>query len=519
MARAGNLNPVVSAMDNSVILKISNLSKSFGPVRALRGVDLELRRGEIHAIAGENGAGKSTLMKIIDGILRPDGGEIILDGKAVTIASPTEAQKLGIGFVHQEIALCPDVSVAENIFMGVTNTSKALFMNYADLKKRAAAILKQLGNIDSSALVSTLSISQQQLVEIAKALTLECRILIFDEPTAALTEREAKLLFEIIHRLAGQGIAVIYISHRMAEIFDNCDRVTVLRDGQYIKTMEIADTSAEQVVAAMVGRVIDKLYPEKQRDEEKSGEIILDVANLSEASRFQDISFQLKKGEILGLGGLIGAGRSEIVKGICRLEGDATGAVALHGQPLSLAHYGDSIKAGIVYLSEDRKGDGLFLDMSIASNISALAVKQVAPRMGLIDNAIEKRQAEELGRKLSLKCGHVGQPVSALSGGNQQKVAIAKMLSVAPKVIFLDEPTRGVDVGAKAEIHRILRELARSGVGVVVISSELPELIGVCDRVLVVREGRITGEVAGDDMTEENIMYLASIADERPRAA
>jgi ribose transport system ATP-binding protein len=519
MARACPSNAVVNAMDHPVILKISNLSKSFGPVRALQGVDLELRRGEIHAIAGENGAGKSTLMKVIDGILRPDSGDIVIDGKPVTIASPTEAQKLGIGFVHQEIALCPDVSVAENIFMGVTNTSKALLMNYADLRKRASAILRQLGDIDASALVRTLSISQQQLVEIAKALTLDCRILIFDEPTAALTEREAKILFEIIHRLASRGIAIIYISHRMAEIFDNCDRVTVLRDGRYITTHDIRDTTPEQVVAAMVGRVIDKLYPEKQRADEKSEEVILDVSNLCEARRFRDVSFQLKKGEILGLGGLIGAGRSEIVKGICRLEGEVTGTVALHGKPLSLAHYGDSIDAGMVYLSEDRKGDGLFLDMSIASNISALAVERVASGAGLINAGRETRQAQELGRRLALKCGHVNDAVSTLSGGNQQKVAIAKMLSVAPKVIFLDEPTRGVDVGAKAEIHRIVRDLARSGVGVIIISSELPELIGVCDRVLVVREGRITGEVAGDDMTEENIMYLASIADERPCAA
>ncbi len=506
-------------MEHSVILSISNLSKSFGSVRALRGVNLELRRGEIHAIAGENGAGKSTLMKIIDGILRPDSGEIFIDGKPAHIASPTEAQQLGIGFVHQEIALCPDVSVAENIFMGVTNTSRALLMDYRDLRQRAAVILNQLGDIDPSALVGTLSISQQQLVEIAKALTLDCRILIFDEPTAALTEREATLLFEIIHRLANQGIAVIYISHRMAEIFAHCDRVTVLRDGQYITTQDIRSTSPEQVVAAMVGRVIDKLYPEKQTQDEKSDEIILDVAHLSETGRFHDITFQLRKGEILGFGGLIGAGRSEIVKGICALEGQVTGTVRLHGQQLAPSHYRDSIDAGIVYLSEDRKGDGLFLDMSIASNISALSVEQVASPLGLIDDRREMQQARELGRLLALKCASVADSVSTLSGGNQQKVAIAKMLSVDPKVIFLDEPTRGVDVGAKAEIHRILRDLARSGVGIVVISSELPELIGFCDRVLVVREGRIAGEVAGEDMTEEKIMYLASIAAERQCAA
>ncbi|MEW9838209.1 sugar ABC transporter ATP-binding protein [Mesorhizobium marinum] len=501
--------------ENDLILKITSLTKSFGPVQALRGVNFELRRGEIHALAGENGAGKSTLMNIVDGIHRPDSGEILLDGKPVEITSPAMAQKLGIGFVHQEIALCPDVTVAENIFMSVTNTSRSLLMDYVNLQRRAGEILRQLGDIDPSVLVRTLSISQQQLVEIAKALTLDCRVLILDEPTAALTEREAQILFEIMRKLAGRGISIIYISHRMVEIFENCDRVTVLRDGQYITTMNVAETTPGEVVGAMVGRVIDNLYPPKQREDERSDEIVLDVRDLTERTRFRDVSFQLRSGEILGLAGLIGAGRSEIVKGICRLEGDVTGDIMLRGRKLHLDHYANSIGEGIVYLSEDRKGDGLFLDMSIATNVSALLLEQVASIVGVIDERKEAEQAERLGGRLNLKCAHVGQPVSALSGGNQQKVAIAKMLSVNPEVIFLDEPTRGVDVGAKAEIHRILRDLARGGVGVVVISSELPELIGVCDRVLVVREGRIAGEVSGDEMTEDRIMYLASIGEER----
>ncbi|WP_332700726.1 sugar ABC transporter ATP-binding protein [Devosia sp.] len=501
------------------ILKITGLVKSFGPIRALRGVNFELRRGEIHALAGENGAGKSTLMNVIDGILAPDSGEIQLDGQVVTIKSPSMAQKLGIGFVHQEIALCPDVTVAENIFMATTNSSRAPLMNYSALQAKAAEILRRLGDIDPAAMVRTLSISQQQLVEIAKALTLDCRVLILDEPTAALTEREAKVLFEIMHKLAVQGISIIYITHRMAEIFDNCDRVTVFRDGQYITTMNVAETSPGAVVSAMVGRVIDDLYPPKQRPEDRSDDIILDVRGLTEARRFRDISFAVRKGEIVGLAGLIGAGRSEIVKGICRLEGEVTGEVSLMGRPLALRHYGDSIAEGLVYLSEDRKGDGLFLDMSIASNVSALRLRQVASAAGIIDDGREAAQAQRLGARLSLKYGDIGQPVSALSGGNQQKVAIAKMLSVDPKVIFLDEPTRGVDVGAKAEIHRIIRELATRGVGVVVISSELPELIGVCDRVLVVREGRIAGEVSGDDMTEDRIIYLASVGNEQQQVA
>ena len=503
-------------MDPDPILRISKLSKSFGAVQALRDVDFELRRGEIHAIAGENGAGKSTLMKIIDGILPPDSGEIFFEGKPVRVDSPAEAQRLGIGFVHQEIALCPDISIAENMFMAATNTSRKWLMDYRDLERRAAEILGRLGDFDPSEPVRSLSISQQQLVEIAKALTLGCRVLILDEPTAALTEREAQILFSIMHKLAGEGISIIYISHRMAEIFDHCDRVTVLRDGQYIATRAIVDTSPGAVVDAMVGRVIDTLYPPKQAAGERSDTVLLSVRNLSERARFRDISFDLRRGEILGFGGLIGAGRSEIAKGICGIEGDVRGTVELEGRPLSLWHYRDSIEAGMVYLSEDRKGDGLFLDMSIAANVSALAVENVASPLGLIDERRERAQAERLGARLGLKSGGVAEKVSTLSGGNQQKVAIAKMLSVEPKVIFLDEPTRGVDVGAKAEIHRILRDLARSGVGIVVISSELPELIGVCDRVLVVREGRIVGEVEGEGMTEEAIMHLASLSEDRP---
>ncbi|WP_340118236.1 sugar ABC transporter ATP-binding protein [Pelagibius sp. 7325] len=502
-------------MADDPILQISNLSKAFGPVQALRGVSFELRRGEIHAIAGENGAGKSTLMNVVDGILRPDSGEIRFDGAPVDIVSPAMAQRLGIGFVHQEIALCPDVTVAENIFMATTNTNPHLLMNYRDLEQRATAVLGQLGDIDPTSLARDLSISQQQLVEIAKALTLDCRVLILDEPTAALTEKEAQVLFGIMRRLAAQGISIIYISHRMVEIFDNCDRVTVFRDGQYITTRNVAETTPREIVNAMVGRVIENLYPEKQSAAERSDEVILAVENLCERRRFSNITFDVRKGEILGFAGLIGAGRSEIAKGICALEGDVTGEVRLKGRRLARRNYKDSIAEGIVYLSEDRKGDGLFLEMSIAANVSALALRQVATRLGIIDDRREGDQAIRLGERLNLKCGHIGQPASALSGGNQQKVAIAKMLSVKPQVIFLDEPTRGVDVGAKAEIHRILRELARSGVGIVVISSELPELIGVCDRVLVVREGQISGEVSGDAMTEENIMHLASVLEKQ----
>ena len=494
-----------------VILNMTNIHKAFGPVRALRSAAFELRRGEIHALAGENGAGKSTLMHIIDGILQPDGGEILLDGKSVKISSPNAANRLGIGFVHQEIALCPEISVAENMFMSETGQSKSWFMNYRDLGKRAATILKEIGDIDPTSRAGDLSISQQQIVEIAKALTLDCRILILDEPTAALTETEAQTLFRIMHRLAERGIAIIYISHRMAEIFEHCDRITVMRDGCHIRTENISEISPEEVVNSMVGRVLDKLYPPKLAEEEKSNDVILSVRGLNEGKRVFDVDFDLRRGEILGLAGLIGAGRSEIVRAVCRLEGKPKGEVTLRGRPLRLKDYRDSIREGLVYLSEDRKGDGLFLNMSIAANVSALDVGRISNGMGFIERRKEMKRADELGRRLKLRANSVGDAVSTLSGGNQQKVALAKMLSVEPQVVFLDEPTRGVDVGAKAEIHRQIRELAREGVGVIVISSELPELIGVSDRVLVVREGRIAGEVEGEDMTEEKIMQLASI--------
>ncbi len=497
-------------MTDDVILKICDVSKSFGAIRALRNVDFELRRGEIHAIAGENGAGKSTLMNIVDGILQPDSGTIVFDGKPVKITSPTMAQALGIGFVHQEIALCPDVTVAENIFMATTNVSTSLLMDYRGLHRRAKAVFAELSDIDPAMLVRDLSISHQQLVEIAKALTLDCRILILDEPTAALTEREAQVLFRIMRSLADQGISIIYISHRMVEIFDNCDRVSVFRDGQYITTENVVDITPSDVVNNMVGRVIDNLYPPKQRDDEKTGEVLLRVDGLTAPGRFRNVSFDLRKGEILGIAGLIGSGRSEIVRGICALEDGVTGDIRLGDEEFDIRTYRESIDRGVVYLSEDRKGDGVFLDISIASNIAALDLAQVAGTLGIIDPNRENRQAETIGASLDLKYGRVTDPVSSLSGGNQQKVAIAKMLSVNPRVIFLDEPTRGVDVGAKAEIHRILRNLARKGVGILVISSELPELIGVSDRALVICEGEIAGEVSGAAMTEENIMHLAS---------
>lgn len=489
------------------LLELADIAKSFGAVRALRNGCFDLQAGEIHALAGENGAGKSTLMNIIDGILQPDSGSIRIDGKPVRIDSPAVAQRLGIGFVHQEIALCADISVAENIFMAETARSRRRLMGGADLIARAAEVLAPLADIDPRRPAGLLSISQQQLVEIAKALTLDCRILILDEPTAALTDHEAQKLFGILRRLAARGMGIIYISHRMAEIFQNCDRVTVMRDGQHIRTDRTRDVTSSDVVNAMVGRQLDALYPPKLAGQR--GPEILRVSNLTDR-RFRDVSFALHKGEILGFAGLIGAGRSEIARGITRLEGNARGEVRLNGETVALRDYADCIARGIVYLSEDRKGDGVFLDLSIAANVAALDLSRIAGRGGVIDRQRETEQAQRIGASLKLKAASVGHRVASLSGGNQQKVALAKLLAVGPKVIFLDEPTRGVDVGAKAEIHGILRMLADDGVGVAVISSEMPELIGLCDRVLVVSEGRVSGELSGADLTETNIMTLAA---------
>ena len=496
-------------MTETLALEVKGISKAFGVIQALTDVDFGLRKGEIHAIAGENGAGKSTLMKIIDGIVTPDQGDILVNGVKVAITSPARAQELGIGFVHQEIALCAGVSVAENIFMSATNRRRAFLMNFAEIRDKACRVLADLADIDPDIPVGQLSISEQQIVEIAKALTLDCRILILDEPTAALTEREAGKLFAIMASLKAKGISIIYISHRMAEIFAQCDRITVLRDGRFVCTETTSETTPENIVRRMVGRHLGDLYPAKRPIGEKT-DIILSVQNLGDGDRFSDINFDLRRLEILGIAGLIGSGRTEIALGICGLRSTIAGKVILADAELQPGDYAESIRRGLVYLSEDRKGTGVFLNLPISTNISALRINQVATAYGFVDRGQEQAQAGRLGQALNLKYGNLNDAVATLSGGNQQKVALAKMLSVDPKVILLDEPTRGVDVGAKAEIHRNLRDLSNAGTGILVISSELPELIGLCDRVLVIREGRVAGEVSGPDVTEENIIRLAS---------
>ncbi|QNN56564.1 sugar ABC transporter ATP-binding protein [Diaphorobacter ruginosibacter] len=501
------------SQETTPLLELRGITKCFGAARALAGVDFTLRRGEIHALCGENGAGKSTLMKIIDGIHAPDSGEIRLDGSPVRIEGPAHAMRLGIGLVHQEIALCGDASVAENIFMSEVVTRGGALMDYAGLNQRARTVLKRLGqDIDPAMQVQELPISSQQLVEIAKALTLDCKVLILDEPTAALTEVESAALFRVLHELRREGMGIIYISHRMAEIFEHCDRATVLRDGRDVQCAELASITPDLLVRAMVGRELGNYYPPKQDELGRRHEPgpLLEVRDLADGERVHGISFELRRGEVLGIAGLMGAGRSELAETVCGLRRSRRGQVLLEGRELVIRRYSDALQHGIAYLSEDRKAAGVFLDLPVAQNIAAMALARVSSRWGLLRHSAQKRLAEELGKRLNLKSHGVECDVASLSGGNQQKVAIAKLLATGPRVLIMDEPTRGVDVGAKSEIHHILRGLADQGVGVIVISSELPEIIGLCDRTLVVRDGVLAGEVMSRDMNEERLLRLAS---------
>lgn len=489
------------------MLSVRDVSKRFGAVHALTKVQFDLRAGEVHALMGENGAGKSTLMNILGGVLQPDGGEIRLKGEPYVVDGPAAAQKRGVGLVHQEIALCPDITVAENIFMSETGSRGAFWMKTSNLSARAEQALAGLHPVPVTARVGDLPIASQQIVEIAKALTLNCDVLIFDEPTAALTETEAKALFAIIEGLKSRGMGIIYISHRMAEIFSLSDRITVFRDGAFVETLATSETTPEEVATRMVGRPLLDLYPPRSR--QPASAACLTVDGIADGHMVKDVSLEARPGEILGLAGLIGSGRTETVLAICGLAPRTQGNIRFDGRDIRQADYRASIRAGIVYLSEDRKGTSVFLDLSVAQNISALDLRSVAGAL-FIRSREENAMAEEMRERLGIRCSSVAQQVRTLSGGNQQKVALAKLLAVKPRVLFVDEPTRGVDIGAKAKIYAILRGLADEGVAVVAISSELPELIGISDRIMVLHEGRVAGEVSGDSVSEESVMHLAS---------
>jgi ribose transport system ATP-binding protein len=502
-------------LGNQAILEAKNIVKRFPGTLALNNVDITVYAGEAHALVGENGAGKSTLMNIIGGVFPADSGTITFLGNEVAFKNTEEAQSAGIGFVHQELNLCTHLKASENIFMGRMPKTRWNTIDKKKLYGESKKLLNRLNSdIDPNRLVSELTIAQRQIIEIVKALSLNIKLLILDEPTSSLTVQEAKLLFQIIRDIKKEGIAVLYISHRMEEIFEVCDTVTVLRDGERVQSLKIEDVTVEQVIQMMVGREIKNLYPSKSGT---TGASFLQVENFSNERIFHDVSFEVKKGEILGFYGLVGAGRSEVMRAICAIDPCQRGKLFLEGSPFYAAKYKDLIDRGIAYITEDRKAQGLFLYRPIAQNISASNLRQVAQGM-FIQRSIENQLADKFNSLLSIKCSSIQDHVNNLSGGNQQKVMIGKWLAITPKLLILDEPTRGIDVGAKSEIHKLLRQLCDEGVCVVLISSELPEVIGMCDRVIVMHEGVITDELTGNAINEENIIIAASKGD-RARAS
>ena len=495
-------------MEKEVLLSIYGITKTFPGVKALDKVDLEVVKGEIHALVGENGAGKSTLMNIISGVFQADGGKMSLAGRPFLPANPRDAQDRGIGFVHQEMALCPHLSVAENVFLGRVPERSLALVDFKEAGKLTAELLRDFHlELNPSQPIKELNIAAQQVVEIVKALSLDCRLLILDEPTSSLTENETEALFAIIEKLRARGISVLYISHRLAEVFRICDRVSVFRDGKYIATKKTSETTPDEIIAMMVGRNIDKLFPAKAAIR---GEELLRVEKLSRQGKFRDVSFAVYAGEILGFAGLVGAGRTEVARAVCGIDPHDRGDVFLEERLVNFDSYAHSIAAKVVYVTEDRKSQGLFLQMPLVQNISVAIMGQITEAF-LINQQKEMAVADDFVQRLRIKTPSVQQLVVNLSGGNQQKVMLGKWLATHPKIVFMDEPTRGIDVGAKAEIHALLRDLSNQGIGVVLISSELPEIIGMCDRVLVMREGAINGELVGAAITEKNIMRYAAL--------
>ena len=496
------------------LLEIKHLSKSYAQ-KVLSDVNFTLEAGEVHALLGENGAGKSTMLNIIGGIVKADGGEILIDGKKVTIDSVQDAKNLGIGFVHQEIELCQEVTVAENIMMSTITDSNAIIINFKKLIEDSKKILYPLVGdaINPEDKVEDLPISQQQVVEIAKALSHKCRILLLDEPTAALSEKETEALFKIMEQLKKEGIGIIFISHRMEEIFSHSDRVTVLRDGFIISTRKSKDATMQELIKDMAGREISDIYPPKATNINYSEDnVMLKVENLTDGrDRFRNINFKLYKGEILGVAGLVGAGRTEIMQNIVNLRKRKSGSVTLMGKNLDKYDTEKIYKNGLVLLSEDRKKSGLYLDYSIGSNIISTYIEEVMTGI-FVNKKKAVKLAEGMYKELGIRGNGYKQAVKALSGGNQQKTLLAKLLAKKPKVVILDEPTRGVDVGAKADIGNHIRNLANDGIGVVIISSEMNELLGLCDRLIMIDiDGdQVPKELHAKDFNSDTVVYYIS---------
>jgi ribose transport system ATP-binding protein/rhamnose transport system ATP-binding protein/inositol transport system ATP-binding protein len=491
------------------MLAISNLSKSFPGVRALTEMQLNVRAGEIHALVGENGAGKSTLTKIIAGVYRPDEGQIEFDGKTVHWSSAGDAKAAGIHVIYQEFVLFPQMTVAENIFLGHERRWKPGLVDHRQTRRDAVELLKRLGSaINPDNRVSDLSVADQQMVEIAKALVHKVKLLILDEPTAVISGKEVSLLFQRILALKAEGVAIIYISHRLEEIFEICDRVTVLKDGKFVACRDIGDVDRGSLVSLMVGRDMSELYPPKA-DMRRDRPVVLEVRDISVPDRVRKASIQLRAGEITTLAGMVGAGRSEVALGIFGGLPLSGGQIVVGGKTYKAMSPSRAIGEGIGLLTEDRKGQGLAMLLDVASNISAADLNSVSSR-GMLDHRKEAAIARSEIAAYQIACRGPHNPVVNMSGGNQQKVLVSRWARTCKTVLILDEPTRGVDVGAKAEIYRIVRELAASGIAVLMISSELPEVVGMSDRVVVMREGVTVGELVGDDIDEEKIMQLAT---------
>ncbi|TPW26881.1 sugar ABC transporter ATP-binding protein [Martelella alba] len=504
-------------VETGPVLEMKNISKTFGFIKALIGVSLTVQRGEIHALMGENGAGKSTLMKILSGALTPDpGGEILVFGKPLPKGRPRASKEAGIAVIYQELSLAPNLNVNQNIYLGTEN-ARFGFVSQRETEEKTAAILKRLGlSFSPRTLISELSIGERQMVEIARALSFKPGIIIMDEPTTSLTERESSRLFEVIAELKAQGIAIIYISHRMEEVYQLADRVTVLRDARQIGTIEREDLSPERLISMMVGRDLSSFYKKTRRVEAFTGTPVLQATNIRDDTHVFGCSLEVHAGEVVGLSGLVGAGRTELARLIFGADPKTAGEVRVDGKPVDVKSPSDGLAAGIAYLTEDRKRLGLFLDMSIGQNLNLSVLSEDAHPLGFLDLKKAADRASHAFTNFNIRASGPGVLVGALSGGNQQKVLLARLIEANPRIVILDEPTRGVDIGAKSEIYRLIDVLARKGVAILMISSELPEIVGVSDRVLVMCNGLISGEVRpgpdGEIRQEEIMSYSTGAA-------
>jgi len=490
---------------------MEGIHKSFPGVLALNDVRFDVRAGEIHALLGENGAGKSTLMKILAGVYTKDGGTIQFQGRTVEIASPKAAQNLGIGIIHQELNLMQHLSAAQNIFIGREPRNLfGLFLDEKKLNERARELFDMLKlELDPQVRVMDLVVAKQQMIEIVKALSHNSQLLIMDEPTAALNDAEIEELFRIIRHLKSEGVGIVYISHRMDEIKKIADRVTVMRDGTYIDTVNAADVELEQIINMMVGRKLDEMA--RTPPAAKAGEVLLEVKNLNRGRAIKNVNFQVRKGEILGFAGLMGAGRTEVARAVFGADPFETGEIFFKGKRIHIKSPQDAVRQGIGYLSEDRKRFGLAIGMDVELNVVLATMNKFVNHLGVVRTKATRKVADSFVQSLSIKTPGIDQKVKFLSGGNQQKVIIAKWLVRDSQLLIFDEPTRGIDVGAKFEIYKLLKSLAEEGKTIIMISSELPEVIRLCHRVLVMCEGRITGELSGEEITQENIMKLATL--------